>query len=166
MIDESSSAFKSHPETTSIGEQEASLVTVEVLEELTQDEEQERHRLELKAERAFYEAGAALRELKDKRLYRSTHRTFEEYSKDRFGFQRAHSYRLIEAATVVENLFPTTSPNNLSPNGRQILPTSERQVRDLINLESDQQRQIWQSAVKQSGVKSLVIALLRILWSG
>jgi len=135
-------------------EAEAILVAaVEVLEELTEAEEADRNRLELKVERAFYEAGTALRELRDKRLYRSTHRTFEEYCKDRFGFQRAHSYRLIEAATVVENLSPTPFSNILSPIGRQILPTSERQVRDLINLEPDQQRQIWQQAVEAAGSK-------------
>jgi len=41
----------------------------------------------------------------------------------------------------------------LSPTGRQILPTSERQVRALINLEPDQQRQIWQQAVEAAGSK-------------
>lgn len=56
---------------------EAQSVAVEVSSELTQDEERERHRLELRVERAFYEAGVALRRLRDKRLYRSTHRTFE-----------------------------------------------------------------------------------------
>lgn len=130
-----------------------SVAAVQILEELTEVEAAELHRLELKVERAFYEAGTALREIRDKRLYRSTHRTFEQYCQDRFGFQRAHSYRLIEAAAIVDNLSPNTASNNLSPNGRQILPTSERQVRDLINLEPDEQRQIWQQAVVESGGK-------------
>ena len=55
-------------------------------------------------ERAFFEAGKALTELRDRRLYRSTHPTFEEYCKERFGFERRHPYRLIEAAGVVDNL--------------------------------------------------------------
>lgn len=50
---------------------------VEVLEELTYDEERDRHRLELRVEKALYEAGAALRQLRDRRLYRSTHRTWK-----------------------------------------------------------------------------------------
>lgn len=56
------------------------------IEQLSEDEEKERHRLESKVERAFYEAGTALRELRDKRLYRSTHKTFEDYCRERFAF--------------------------------------------------------------------------------
>jgi hypothetical protein len=61
---------------------------VEVFEDLTYDEERARHRLELRVERAFYEAGKALAELRDRRLYRSTHKTFETYCRDRFRFTR------------------------------------------------------------------------------
>ncbi len=108
-------------------------------EELTENEEQERHRLELKVERAFVEAGTALRQLRDGRLYRSTHKTFEEYCRDRFRFQRRHCYQLIEAAGVVDNL---------CANGAQILPTSERQVRFLTKLEPINQFSTWQKAVE------------------
>jgi len=45
---------------------------------LSPEEEQLRLQLERKVERAFYEAGCALRELREHRLYRSTHQTFEE----------------------------------------------------------------------------------------
>lgn len=143
------------------------VTTVQVSEELTQDEERERHRLELRVERAFYEAGVALRELRDKRLYRSTHRTFEEYCQDRFGYTRRRPYQLIEAAIVFENLCTNGTQNNNATNelctigtqnnslpvGKDILPTSERQVRDLINLEPDEQRLVWRQAVEQAGNK-------------
>ncbi len=88
------------PETT------LTITAIVQLEELTEEEEQERHRLELKVELAFYEAGTALRKLRDGRFYRSTHRTFEDYCSDRFGFSRRHPYRLIDAATVIDNLCP------------------------------------------------------------
>ncbi|WP_317111087.1 hypothetical protein [Chroococcidiopsis sp. SAG 2025] len=110
------------------------LVAVEVLSELTETEAAERHRLELRVERAFFEAGRALRELKQKKLYRSTHKTFEDYCAQRFGFSRRHPYRLIEAASVFENLCPIGTQNDLPTNERQILPTSERQVRELVGL--------------------------------
>jgi hypothetical protein len=119
-----------------------------VLEELTPDEEWERTRLELRVERAFYEAGKALAELRDKRLYRSTHKTFEEYCRDRFGFSRRHPYRLMDAATVVDNLCPNGTQESLVANRTYVLPTSERQVRDLVSLEPEQQREIWQKAVE------------------
>ncbi len=113
--------------------------TVEVVEELSEQEEAERHRLELKVERAFAEAGFALRELRQRRLYRSTHKTFEEYCQDRFRFSRQSANYLIAAAAVVENL---------TTNGCQIVPTSERQVRPLTKLDPDQQYQIWEEAVE------------------
>ena len=70
---------------------DTSAAAVEVVEELTDEEAAERHRLELTVERAFYEAGAALRQLRFRKLYRSTHRTFEEYCRDRFGFSRQNA---------------------------------------------------------------------------
>ncbi len=127
--------------------------TATQIEELTEDEEQERHRLELKVERAFVEAGTALRQLRDGRLYRSTHKTFEEYCRDRFGFQRRHCYQLIEAAVVVENLCASSAQKDLGTNSTQILPTTEYQIRPLTQLEAAQQVIIWQQAVDESGGK-------------
>lgn len=132
------------------------------LQELTYDEEKDRHRLELKVERAFYEAGSALREIRDRKLYRSTHKTFESYCKDRFGFRRSHSYQLIDASGVVDNLLTNGKQNKMSANGgqnetrtncSQILPTSERQVRALVSLPPDEQRSVWTEAVEQSNGK-------------
>ncbi len=74
------------------------------LEELTPSEQKERRRLERIVERSFVEAGRALMKLRDNRLYRSTHRTFEEYCRERFDFSRRRPYQLIKAAAVVEHL--------------------------------------------------------------
>lgn len=146
----------------------AQLAPLKVLEELTLDEERDRHHLELKVERAFYEAGKALAEIRDRRLYRSTHKTFEEYCRNRFGYTRRNVNYTIAAAAVVENLCTNSTQNgqedlgkNLSQNGQedlgtigsQILPTNERQVRDLIGLEPDEQRQVWEEAVEEAGGK-------------
>ena len=98
----------------------------EVLGELTEDEQRLRLQLERKVERAFYEAGCGLRELKQRRLYRSTHKSFEEYCRDRFNYSRDMAYLKMSAATVYDNIqqfLPTI--------GRQIpMPTNERQLRD------------------------------------
>ena len=91
-----------------------------------------------------------MRELRQRRLYRSTHRTFEDYVKDRFGFGRSRSCRLIDAVTVVDNL---TDSSKMLPIGQQILPTSERQVRPLTKLEPEQQREAWAKALESSGGK-------------
>ncbi|NEO99557.1 MAG: hypothetical protein F6K58_12935 [Symploca sp. SIO2E9] len=123
------------------------LVKVEVFESLSEEEERDRLHLERKVERAFYEAGKALQALRNRRLYRSTHTTFEDYCCDRFGFQRRHPYRLIDAAAVVDNLV------EMCPNWTQILPTAENQVRPLTQLGPNQQRSCWQEAVEEAGGK-------------
>lgn len=122
---------------------------VEVVEELSPEEAAERQRLELKVERAFVEAGVALRLLRDLRLYRSTHKTWEEYCQDRFGFNRHSANFKIAASMVVENLV-TKSNQNLSEN-KQVLPTKETQVRPLAKLEPEEQWQVWQQAVESAG---------------
>ncbi|WP_250126325.1 hypothetical protein [Chroococcidiopsis sp. CCMEE 29] len=138
------------------------LAAVEVLEELTQQEADDRHRLEVKVERAFYEAALALRELHDRKLYRSTHSRFDHYCRERFGFSQQNADLLIRAARVIDNLKVTTI-------GCNFLPTSERQVRPLTKLGPDEQREVWQQAVEQAGnkvpsgriVKSLVVERLK-----
>ncbi|MBD2498205.1 hypothetical protein H6G75_28370 [Nostoc sp. FACHB-280] len=120
-------------------------------EELTADEQGDRLNLERKVEHAFYEAGKALRELRDRRLYRSTHKTFEEYCRDRFGYSRDAAYLKISATTVYENI-----QKNLPTIGQQIpLPSSERQLRSVAKaeLEPAQQAYVWQQAVQEAEEK-------------
>lgn len=127
------------------------------IDELTPEEEHERLFLERRVERAFYEAGKALAQLRDRRLYRSTHKTFEDYCRDRFGHSRQKSNYLIAAADVFDNLTTNGCQNSLVEDlttiGTQILPTSERQVRPLTKLEPQQQQEIWQAAVEEAGGK-------------
>jgi hypothetical protein len=120
---------------------------VEGLEKLSKAEEDARRQLETKIEKAFYEAGSALRELKERRLYRSTHKNFEEYCQDRFSFTRRHVNYLIAGSQIVENIHKGTI-GSLTP------PTSERQVRPLISLEPNQQCEVWQQAVEASNGKA------------
>jgi len=117
---------------------------VEVVEQLSPEEEADLSRLELKVERAWDEAARALRELRDRRLYRSKYKTFEEYCRDRFGFTRQSANFKIAAADVMENLTTKSC---------QILPTKETQVRPLTKLKPDEQPQVWSEAVKQNGGK-------------
>jgi hypothetical protein len=132
-------------------------VAVVEIEELSKEEESDRNLLERKVERAFFEAGKALMELRNRRLYRSTHRTFEEYCRDRFGHSRQKSNYLIAAADVYENLTTICCQNSgiddLTTNSSQILPTSEGQVRPMTKLEPQEQWEVWQTAVEVAGGK-------------
>ena len=134
--------------------EDATSISIEVIEpeELTEDEQSLREHLERKVERAFYEAGSGLRELKERRLYRSTHKSFEEYCRDRFNYSRDMAYLKISAATVYDNIqkfLPTI--------GRQIpMPTNDRQLRDLVkaNFEPEVQAAVWVESVELAGDKA------------
>ena len=133
---------------------------VEVVEELTPEEESDRLQLEGNVKLTFYSAGRALRELRDRRLYRSTHSTFGSYCREKFGFGRRHPYRLISAAEVVDNIrqlsltdIQAETEEEIQPTGPQILPTSERQVRPLTKLEPPEQLKAWEEAVQEAGGK-------------
>ncbi|MBG1264609.1 hypothetical protein [Nostoc commune] len=124
-------------------------ITVAAVEvpELTEQEISDRLHLERCVERAVFEAGKALMELRDRRLYRSTHNTFEEYCKERFGYSRRQPYLLMDAAVVFDNLLEKCDPLD------QVLPTNERQVRPMTKLEPYQQQEVWQTAVELAGGK-------------
>ncbi|MGL4618704.1 MAG: hypothetical protein ACRCZS_06545 [Chroococcidiopsis sp.] len=111
------------------------------MQELTIDEEKSRHDLERKVERAFYEAGKALEEIRDRKLYRSTHKTFKEYAEGRFGMKQSRSYQMIDAARVVENLQKV-------PQFVELLPTNESQCRYLSTLTEGEQVEAWGEAIK------------------
>lgn len=87
--------------------------------------------------RAFWQIGQALRQIRDKRLYRQDYGTFEDYCLTRWEISRRSAYQLIEAASVVENV----------RHGAQILPANERQARPLTALKPEQQQVAWAKAV-------------------
>jgi hypothetical protein len=100
---------------------------------------------------AFYRVGIALTEIRDSKLYRENHPTFESYCKDLWDMARGTAYRFIGAAEVYENI------KSMSPNWRQndddendLLPLNEAQVRPLTKLEPQQQKEIWRAAVESA----------------
>jgi hypothetical protein len=119
--------------------------TIVDFEELSPSEESERLHLERLVERSFYTAGKALQRLRDLRLYRNTHRSFDAYVKERFGYGKNNANMKILASGVVDEL------EKMTTNGGLILPTSERQVRPLTVLEPEEQRAAWREAVELAG---------------
>jgi hypothetical protein len=85
---------------------------------------------------AFIKVGNALFEIRDSRLYRQTHSTFEAYCRERWTMSRPRAYQLIDAAQMTKNLSTLVDKQ----------PTSERQVRPLAKLEPEQQKEAWQIA--------------------
>lgn len=73
---------------------------------------------------SFMEVGTALIAIRDGKLYRGTHGTFEDYCQQRWGISRSYAHRTIGAVEVVNNLLPIGN----------ILPATESQARPLTAL--------------------------------
>ena len=87
----------------------------------------------------FYSVGKALKEIRDGRHYHKlVFKSFESYVRIRWDLGRSHAYRLIEAASVIDNL---------SPIG-ELLPKNEAQIRPLVKLDAFSQRRLWRDFLK------------------
>jgi hypothetical protein len=105
---------------------------------LTIIERDELDRLEGVIERhlgGFCQVGLSLMAIRDRRLYKSTHRSFEDYCRQRWDFDKSYAYRLIKSAEVVQEL----------PIG-DALPRNESQARELAK--ADNPVEAWQECVE------------------
>lgn len=119
--------------------------------------------------RAFWDIGQSLGQIRDKQLYRQNYKTFDEYCLNRWEMSRRSAYRLIQAALVYETItcgsqsfvnviHGSQNPENVTRGSQsfvnvthgsqnQILPTNERQIRPLVTLPPEKQREAWAKAV-------------------
>ena len=121
-----------------------------LLEPLDTDEKQELARHEAIIKRyaeAYADVGEALLAIRDQRLYRETHKTFEAYCDERLGFTKGHANHLIKSVAVVKNLASIdVKPKNLA------------QTRPLARLATDQQQQAWTVAQEKAAGKEVTAA--------
>ena len=89
---------------------------------------------------AFYRVGCALAKIRDSRLYRETHDTFEAYCKDMWEMGVRHVQRLMLSAKTIDNI-------ETRPIGR--IPINEAQARPLTKLATaESQREAWEMVVE------------------
>jgi hypothetical protein len=88
----------------------------------------------------FLEVGKALLTIRDKRLYRGEHGTFEEYCRTKWGFSKTAANRYISASNVNANLIEVDT---------EVLPTSEAQFRPLTMLKPLEQKKVWKRVVEE-----------------
>jgi hypothetical protein len=88
---------------------------------------------------AFLKVGSALLVIRDERLYRKTHTSFEAYLSERWGMGKANAYRLIDAFEIVQTL---------EASGAETLPQNESQARPLAALPEEQRQGAWAAAVE------------------
>jgi hypothetical protein len=90
----------------------------------------------------FVAVGEALLAIRDGRLYRASHGTFEDYCRERWGFTDRRGRQLMAAAESVAAL----------PAGTTV-PATESVARELAPLrdEPERLREAWETAVEQHG---------------
>ena len=99
---------------------------------------------------AFIECGIALKEIKDRKLWKAgNHKTWEDYCIGVAGLSKSYALRIVKGAEIATELterLPIGNPGNW------IIPRSESQVRPLIILD-DVERKVaaWTSAVEKAG---------------
>ncbi|MFE9491436.1 hypothetical protein ACFYNF_34200 [Streptomyces sp. NPDC006641] len=79
---------------------------------------------------AFWAAGKALQIIRDARLYRETHKTFDDYCDERWSMNRQYADKLIRAWPIAEALYEKQDPANLTPIGVKKL--NQAQVWELV----------------------------------
>ena len=118
---------------------------------LTPDQRIRKNQLEAKIRThlaSFWEAGAALMEIHDSKLYREDYPTFVQYCDERWGFKDRHARRLIFASQVVEQIGP------MGP------LVTERAIREMSALEPDQYQPTWDQVVKEANGGRISAALI------
>lgn len=90
---------------------------------------------------SFLAVGAALIGIREGRLYREAHPTFEAFCRNKWSMSRPRAYQLIASTKMVNRLSADLSTTVDTP-------TSERQVRPLTALPAAQQAAAWQESVE------------------
>lgn len=93
----------------------------------------------------FVEVGAALLRIRNERLYRESHGTFEDYCRDRWALKRQRAYELMEAADVASVVSEISdTPVLRESHAAELAP---------LRHEPDAMREAWTEAVEQHGPK-------------
>lgn len=126
---------------------------------LTHREKLELARWEKDVEYGFRSAGTALAAIRDAKLYRAEHGTFEDYVKARWSYKPRYAYYLMDAAATasevgvsLDSAGVVTDPGRTGKApARRIVPTAEGQVRPLMKLAEEQRPEAWKRAVEAAG---------------
>ncbi len=92
---------------------------------------------------SWMKVGFALKEIRDRKLYRTKYSTFEQYTKDRFDCARSTAYQYLSGISVIENV---RNADKSFP----VLPEKEALVRPLTRLEPNEQPRAWGMAIKRA----------------
>lgn len=91
--------------------------------------------------RGFEAMGARLKRIRDGRLYREDHATFEEYCRVRWGFVASRARQIVAAAEAAQSVTNVTLPP----------PRSEGVARVLVPLAETDRCDVWAETVDEFG---------------
>jgi len=108
---------------------------------------------------SWAEFGFAIREFRDRKLYRITHPTLEAFIKERYDVGRSTYYQYINGVEVLENVrnadikFP-------------LLPEKEALVRPLTRLDPDDQPRAWELAINRArDMEEKTVMARHVIWA-
>ena len=124
------------------------MATISIIESrLTELEQVISHGLQ-----TFVEVGNALKEIRDSRLYRQAHGTFEDYCSDRWGFSREYGRLLISSAQVSQQMATIVGKS----------PATESQARELGRIKDTEERQeVWQQVTEEHEPQEITAKVIR-----
>jgi hypothetical protein len=105
---------------------------------------------------SFLSVGSALKEIRDQKLYRERHKTFETYVKARWGFDRSRAYQLIDASELKADLSTMVDKN---PRANEV--KTERQLRELASVPSESLAEVIEKASEIAGDAPLTAKVLK-----
>lgn len=93
---------------------------------------------------SFSKAGDALVAIRDGRLYRETHGTFDDYCRERWDMSKTNANRLIAAASVLHNIEKVKESKDIAEH------LTESAVRPLTGLTPAQQQKVIRKVVEKA----------------
>ena len=105
---------------------------------------------------SFLATGSALKEIRDQRLYREGHKTFEAYVKARWEFDRSRAYQLIDASDLKADLSTIVDKN---PKADEV--KTEGQLRELASVPTESLAEVIAKAAEIAGDAPLTAKVLK-----
>jgi len=108
-----------------------------------------------KGVKTFIEVGKALLEIKDGRYYRDNYETFQDYCKERWGFDRQRAFQLINASKSAENVKHVLQ--------NESTPINARQAAELAKLPDEVQAGAWKEVIERTDGKPTAAAVQEVV---
>lgn len=112
----------------------------------------------------FTEVGNALFEIRNNKLYREYHTTFEEYCKEKWQIKRQRAYELMDSAGIVNILSEISDKSEVQ---KDAVVIKESYAAALGKIPEDIRNEVWQKVVEdqQSNGKLITTKIIKTVYS-